>query len=143
MKKLFFIILSVFCLTACAGNSKNLELVYGEWEIEDNDPTAWNVYSYTFYENNKVEYYECLDLTISLNTNGNDGCEKGSSVWIGKYSLKDNIITITDMKVDKNDSYNPTGILNGPSEKLIVNFDNMYMCDRDKGLDCDMTFEKN
>ena len=89
-----------------------------------------------------IKYYECLDLTISLNTNGNDGCEKGSSVWIGKYSLKDNIITITDMKVDKNDSYNPTGILNGPSEKLIVNFDNMYMCDRDKGLDCDMPFEK-
>ena len=143
MKKIFFIILILFCLTACTGNSENLELVYGEWEIEDTDPTAWNVHRYTFFEDSKVEYYECLDLTISLGDDDSNACRKGSSVWIGKYSLKDNIITITDMQVDKNDSYNPTNRLNGPSKKLIVNFDNMYMCDRDKGLDCDMPFEKN
>ena len=48
-----------------------------------------------------------------------------------------------DFKIDENDSYNPSKKLNGPSTSLIVDFDNMYLCDREDGLDCKNKYEKD
>lgn len=81
-------------------------------------------------------------MRISLNSN-DDGCIDGSSVWVGKYKLEKNIITMNYFKIDKTNSYKPTSKLVGPTKKLIVNFDDMYLCNRDAGLDCDKKYEKD
>lgn len=96
-----------------------------------------DVYRYEYFTNGTVKYYECLHLTLSDNA-----CQKGSSVWNGKYSTKENIITMKNFKEDENDSYKPSNMLTGPKDQVIVYFDNIYLCDRQEGLDCNKKFKK-
>ena len=132
------VIINICLITCGCSNSENLDLLIGEWEYNTKSEGSWgNHYNYQFYENGKVEYFECLDLQL-----GEEGCESGSSVWIGKYKLNNNIITMTNFKIDKDNSYNPSNYLRGPQEKMIVDFENMYFCKRNEGLDCEEKFEK-
>ena len=70
-----------------------------------------------------------------------DGCADGSSVWKGKYSIKGNVVTMKNFEIDQS-SYKPSTKLTGPKEQVIVSFDDMYLCDRQSGLDCKIQFEK-
>ncbi len=148
-KKLFIIIgailfgvLIIIIVAFLSNNDSNKELLYGEWSYDDDDETAWNYHDYTFNKDGTMSYYECYDLTISLNSD-NDACAGGSTVWRGKYTISKNIITIKDLEIDKNDSYNPSLKLRGPVKQLIIDWDNMYMCNRNDGLDCNKKYEKN
>lgn len=142
MKKDFFAVfvtMVFLCLTGCS--SQNEELLYGEWEYKK-EPVSYeggwgDIYSYEFTNDGKVKYFECLHLTLS-----DDGCEKGSSVWIGKFKLNNNIVEMSDFELDKNNSYKPSSRLSGPKDKMIIDFDNMYFCNRSEGLDCNNKYEK-
>lgn len=137
MKKLLFLFVCCLFLCGCA-NSEEKEVLIGEWSYDENTGRNWgNIYKYEFLDNNSVKYFECIDMTLD------NGCISGSAVWIGKYSLDKNIIKLSDFEIDKGDSYNYSEILNGPSDKLIVDFDYMYLCDRDSGLNCLEKFTKD
>lgn len=139
MKKLLLIGVCCLCLCGC-GNNENKDLLIGEWSY---DFENWSSKNYEFMDNGKVEYFECHDLVICLSDEGCvDGCNGGSAVWVGNYKLKNNIIEFSNFQIDKSNSYNYTDNLTGPSGKLIVDFDNMYFCDRNDGLDCNERYEK-
>lgn len=137
MKKVIIILLAIFMVCGCS--SENEQALIGEWEYEEETPHYWgNYYSYEFFENNTVKYYECKNLTLS-----DDGCIDGSAVWMGKYNLHDNIITMNSFEIDTSNSYKYSKNLAGPTNKLIVDFDYMYMCNRDEGLNCNKKYKKN
>lgn len=133
MKKLLIIFICCFCLIGCGNKKNNKDLLLGEWSYNFSN---WSSKNYEFNDNNIVRYFECHHLVIG------EGCVDGSAVWIGKYKLQDNIIELSNFEIDINDSYNFTNNLSGPNEKLIVDFDNMYFCNRYEGLDCSQKFEK-
>ena len=144
MKKILFIGICCLCLCGCESNEYNDELI-GIWSY-NREPESyeggWGDFKdYEFKSNGEVEYFECLHMTMSLNSD--EACTNGSSVWIGNYKLKDNIIILSDFTLDKTNSYNPTNKLDGPENKLIADFDNMYLCDRNAGLDCEKKYEKD
>lgn len=142
MKKFVFILIGcMFLLTGCQSNYQKKMRLVGEWEYRVSGLISggWgDSYTYEFFTDDTVEYTECLQITLDAN----ETCKNGSSIWRGKYTLKDNIITMKDFEVDESDLYNPTTKLSGPKKELIVDFDKMYFCNRDSGLDCTKKFEK-
>lgn len=141
MKKVLTLLICCFLLSGCNEN-ENASVLIGEWTNKEKPSyyeSGWgNIFSYEFKDDGTVTYYECLHLTLS-----DDGCAEGSSVWNGTYKLENNIIKFENFKIDKTDSYNPSSRLKGPYKEIIIDFDNMYFCDREKGLDCDKKYEKD
>ncbi len=140
MKKILLLGVCCLCLCGCESN-ENTKLLTGSWSYEFEN---WSSKNYEFLENGTVKFFECHDMVICLdNSNCDDGCVGGSAVWLGKYKIKNNIVEFSNFEIDKTDSYNYTNKLTGPSEKIIIDFDNMYFCDRNKGLDCKEKYEKD
>ena len=139
--KILIFILFLILVTGCSSSAENKTLLHGEWEYKKEPQKyegGWgDIYSYEFLKDGTVKYFECLHLTLS-----DDGCINGSSVWMGKYSLKNNIVSMKSFEIDESDSYKPSSKLSGPKETLIVDFENMYLCDRQAGLDCNQKYEK-
>lgn len=145
-KKLWFWIIIMFILvliiviavSSGSDNSENNEALIGEWTIYEDTGTNWgNIYEYTFSEGNKVSYFECKEMTLS-----DDGCMDGNGSWVGTYKLEKNIITL-NLKIDQSEENKYTERLNGPSQKLIVDFDQMKICNRDSGINCEDPYKKD
>lgn len=134
MKKVLLFVVCCLCLCGCG--SKNKELLIGDWwyrgEIELF--SIPNSSLLTFNQDNTFEMWKCLD----------DDCAKGECKWKGTYSIKDNIISLS--VTEENLITRPYGLEDSriipPPDKMIVDFDNMYMCDREEGLDCEDKYEK-
>lgn len=134
MKKFLFILVCCFMLCGCE-NRGNKDLLIGEWSFMKTEvgETAYSYFS--FYNNNTFKYNFCAHRTID------DSCSNGEAEFTGTYTLKNNTLylVITDEKqIIKR--YN-SNIL-GPSDSYIIDFDNMYFCDRNDGLDCNDRYEK-
>lgn len=135
MKKLLILVVCCLCLCGC-GKEENSQLLIGDWIYEFENSS---IKSYEFSKNGTVKYFECYDLTLSTS---NDACKNGSAVWKGNYTLKNDIVEFSNFKIDKSNSYNPTSKLLGPLDKIIIDFNNMYFCERNEGLDCIEKYEK-
>ena len=114
------------------------KLLIGTWSyIHEPLYSETGVYSYNFKENNSFEFKYCY-----FGNNIEEDCINGKAIYKGTYKLENSriILKIDNFTqiIDRNSFYEAK-----PSESLIVDFDNMYICDGNDGLDCDRKFEKD
>lgn len=135
MKKILFV--AVCCLFLCGCNKEeNKDLLIGEWSGLKTE-IGETIYSYfSFDVDNTFKYNFCAHRTTD------NGCSNGEAEFSGTYTLKDNILKliVTDEK-QITDRYNFNVL--GPSDSYIIDFDNMYFCDKNDGLDCNERYEKD
>lgn len=133
MKKLFgtFIcIITILGLTGCGQSSQNQELLYGEWSYLGKSGIDSAFFYYKFNEDGTFEHSKCMG----------DNCDYGEAEWSGTYKLNGNRISLNVKESNqKKDSF---GFNISIEKSLIVDFDNMYLCDGDEGLDCSQKYEK-
>lgn len=133
MKKLFgtFIcIITILGLTGCGQSSQNQELLYGEWSYLGKSGIDSAFFYYKFNEDGTFEHSKCMG----------DNCDYGEAEWSGTYKLNGNRISLN---VKESNQKKDRFVFNISIEKsLIVDFDNMYLCDGDEGLDCSQKYEK-
>lgn len=133
MKKLFgtFIcIITILGLTGYGQSSQNQELLYGEWSYLGKSGIDSAFFYYKFNEDGTFEHSKCMG----------DNCDYGEAEWSGTYKLNGNRISLN---VKESNQKKDRFVFNISIEKsLIVDFDNMYLCDGDEGLDCSQKYEK-
>ena len=133
MKKLFgtFIcIITILGLTGCGQSSHNQELLYGEWSYLGKSGIDSAFFYYKFNEDGTFEHSKCMG----------DNCDYGEAEWSGTYKLNGNRISL-NVK-ESNQKKDRFGFNISIEKSLIVDFDNMYLCDGDEGLDCSQKYEK-
>ncbi|MDD7395363.1 MAG: hypothetical protein PUG14_04795 [Acholeplasmatales bacterium] len=133
MKKLFgtFIcIITILGLTGCGQSSQNQELLYGEWSYLGKSGIDSAFFYYKFNEDGTFEHSKCMG----------DNCDYGEAEWSGTYKLNGNRISL-NVK-ESNQKKDRFGFNISIEKSLIVDFDNMYLCDGDEGLDCSQKYEK-
>lgn len=133
MKKLFctFIcIITILGLTGCGQSSQNQELLYGEWSYLGKSGIDSAFFYYKFNEDGTFEHSKCMG----------DNCDYGEAEWSGTYKLNGNRISL-NVK-EENQKKDRFGFNISIEKSLIVDFDNMYLCDGDEGLDCSDKYEK-
>lgn len=133
MKKLFctFIcIITILGLTGCGQSSQNQELLYGEWSYLGKSGIDSAFFYYKFNEDGTFEHSKCMG----------DSCDYGEAEWRGTYKLNGNRISL-NVK-EENQKKDRFGFNISIEKSLIVDFDNMYLCDGDEGLDCSDKYEK-
>ena len=133
MKKLFgtFIcIITILGLTGCGQSSQNQELLYGEWSYLGKSGIDSAFFYYKFNEDGTFEHSKCMG----------DNCDYGEAEWCGTYKLNGNRISL-NVK-ESNQKKDRFGFNISIEKSLIVDFDNMYLCDGDEGLDCSQKYEK-
>jgi len=135
MKKIFLLI-CCFCLIGCEKNDSNKELLIGEWTYRTTELGEKRLFNFVFYDNNVFEFSKCFYRSYD------ESCANGEAEWSGTYSLNDNRIKLKikeeNQIIDRYDS----SIIDPPSN-LIIDFENMYMCDANEGLDCSEKYEKD
>lgn len=131
MKK---IILTLCCFLLCGcGNQDNKPLLIGEWLYEGKVGIDEVSSRYNFYDDNTFSFSTCFS-NIHY-------CDNGYAEWKGTYKLNNDIIALQISEENKvTDRYGFRIV--EPATLLIVDFDNMYFCDRNDGLDCKERFEK-
>ena len=133
MKKIFLIlaigIVSVI-ITGCGEAKQNRKLLYGEWWYIGESFVDDAFYYYEFKEDGTFVHFKCFG----------DECERGDAEWKGKYKLNGNRVTLE--VTEENQKIARYGLKIRIEESLIVDFDNMYICDGEEGLDCSQKYEK-
>ena len=133
MKKLFgtlICIITILGLTGCGQSAQNKKLLYGEWSYLGKSGFDSAFFYYKFNEDGTFEHSKCM---------GNN-CDSGEAEWRGTYKLNGNRISL-NVK-DENQKKDRFGFNISIEKSLIVDFDNMYLCDGDEGLDCSDKYEK-
>ena len=133
MKKLFgtfIFIITILGLTGCGQSSQNQELLYGEWSYLGKSGIDSAFFYYKFNEDGTFEHSKCMG----------DNCDYGEAEWSGTYKLNGNRISL-NVK-ESNQKKDRFGFNISIEKSLIVDFDNMYLCDGDEGLDCSQKYEK-
>lgn len=141
MKK-YYVLLFVVCfmLSGCK-NREQLESLKGTWIKDEEQYMGINVKYLEFKENSKFNYkIRIYNWNITTNK-----FEEGFHTYSGTYKLNKNIIYLDIEHIDNSFPMNECELCNPipPSEKLIVDFDKMNLCDRDEGIDCKNPFRKN
>lgn len=140
MKKL--LLLAVCCMLFCGCKDKEKEeALEGTWIRNKLEYLGLNVEYLTFEENNKFTYKKRLwnwdEKKKSM--------EEGYHIYSGTYKINKNIISLniinkdTSFEVKKCELCDTTP----PSEKLIIDFNLMKICERDEGLDCKYSYSKD
>lgn len=120
----------VLGMTGCNNSSKNEELLYGEWNYLGKSAMDEAFFSYNFNKDGTFEHSKCMG----------DNCDDGEAEWSGTYKLNGNRIILTVKKENQiKDRY---GFKISIEKSLIVDFNNMYLCDGEEGLDCSDKYEK-
>lgn len=136
MKKI--LLLGLYCLCLCGCNSSSSEkLLIGEWTYFNKSGGEHEFSYFTFNNDNTFEYSTCFHYSYS-----EDGCSAGQAKWDGTYKLKNDIIILSIKNETQLIDRYGFDIIDPPSE-LIIDFDNMYFCDRNEGLDCKEKYEKD
>ena len=133
MEKLFWTficIITILGLTGCGQSSQNQELLYGEWSYLGKSGIDSAFFYYKFNEDGTFEHSKCMG----------DNCDYGEAEWSGTYKLNGNRISL-NVK-ESNQKKDRFGFNISIEKSLIVDFDNMYLCDGDEGLDCSQKYEK-
>ncbi len=131
MKKIFLSLLILFVVVGCDTTSKNKELLCGEWSYSGKSGFDSAFFYYKFNEDGTFEHFKCM---------GSE-CELGDAEWNGTYKLDGNRIELNvtneNQKILRYGSFKIS-----IEESLVADFDNMYLCDGDEGLDCSQQYEK-
>lgn len=134
MKKRIFlsllILFGLFVITGCEKTSQNIDLLYGEWTYLGESGVDEAFFYYKFNEDGTFEHAKCMG----------DECENGEAEWTGTYKLNANRIQL-EVK-SSNEIKDRYGFKISIEKSLIVDFDNMYLCDSEEGLDCSEKYEK-
>lgn len=140
MKKLLLAFLC--CLIVCGcGNKEEIEALKGTWVRDKLEYIGINQEYFTFEDNNKFTYKKMLYNWDEAN----DTMKSGYHIYSGTYKIKNNIIYLniddkdTTFKVNECDLCDTTP----PSEKFIIDFNLMKICERDLGLNCKYYFTKD
>lgn len=136
MKKILFLLVCCLCLVGCVNDSENSDLLVGEWSYL-NTEIGETKYAYFLFNNDKTfTYYICFHHSQD------DYCANGEAEFSGTYTLKNSTLKL-NVKEEKQviDRYGFKIVK--PSLSYIIDFDNMYFCDRNEGLDCTERYEKD
>lgn len=132
-KRVYAILVSiaiVLLLTGCGESSQNKELLYGEWTYLGKSGIDNSFFYYKFNKDGTFEHSKCMG----------DNCNYGEAEWSGTYKLNGNRIKLNVKK--ENQKTDRFGFKIAIEDSLVVDFDNMYLCDGEEGLDCSQKYEK-
>ena len=138
MKKILFVILCCLCLCGC-GNKNTMDyksLLIGEWSYLKTESGETQYSYFIFNKDNTFEYSDCFHRL------SDDYCAMGEANWNGTYSIKNNQITLKITNEEQVISRYSNSITE-PPHNLVVDFNNMYLCDSNQGLDCEKPFDKD
>lgn len=134
MKKILIVFLIcvfvILILAVFSKSSPNKEVLCGEWSYIGKSGIDSAFYYYKFNEDGTFEHSKCMG----------DNCDSGEAEWRGKYKLTGNRIKL-EVK-NENQKKDRFGCKITIEDSLIVDFDNMYLCDGEEGLDCSDKYEK-
>lgn len=138
MKKILFVMICCLCLYGCGNENdiKNEELLVGEWTYTKEELGEIEYSTYVFDKKGNFYHSKCFF------TNNDANCSSGEAEWSGTYSVNGNRLSLkikNENQITKRLNFN----IIDPPTSIIVDFNNMYLCDESKGLDCDDKYEKN
>ena len=134
MKKILFLVVCCLGLVGCENSDSNKPLLIGEWSYKTTEIGEIQSSYIIFHDDNTFEFSRCFYRSYDKD------CANGEAEWYGTYSLNNNRIKL-EIKEEKQiiDRYGFS--ITDPPSHLIIDFENMYMCDANEGLDCNEKYE--